>query len=126
MYKCRECSYHVSSEADACPNCGNSDPFYEKTIINLNTYRVQHGAKIGWFSRFAIFFFVMVILNLTGIDEKGTLAMITFHISFWNIYVLIAISITLYIIGSAIHIAKDKEISAEIDEFLEMQRKLEI
>lgn len=124
MYKCKECSYQMSSNADACPNCGNNDPFYEKQI--KSSYKKKHSDnKIVWLVGGAIFFFVMIILNLIGIDSGGTFALITLHISFWNIFVLIAITIGL-IIYSVKCIFENKEISTEIDKIWEKQRKLEI
>lgn len=58
---CRHCLQPISKEAETCPGCGNSDPFYFKAIKST-----QKELKVSWWFYILVAFLVEIVFQLFG------------------------------------------------------------
>ena len=60
---CRHCLKPISKDAETCPSCGNSDPFYFHAIKN-----VKKNLKVSWWFYLIIAFLVEIAFQLFGLE----------------------------------------------------------
>ncbi len=65
FFNCKCCKKPLSREADTCPHCGDTDPFYFEKIK-----KIEKNSHLGCWGFLGLCFIVEIIFNIFGVNES--------------------------------------------------------